>query len=495
MSSTIYNRLNLNSSSPSVNKDYVRFTAGLFHNRRAISIRIKLTSDINTTTNNGLYSILSRFISSGTPNGFILRFEAGKIRLLYYNGGYFGVNSDNNSWTSGQVVDITIVYGATGKLMYIDGVLQTEVGSGSGNTGVIASDTSIGGIFNLDTQWGFFIASNLQIWDNALTSTEINNLIGVIPDVSATGLVECFPFADETGATTTGIKGNTGTINTSNVGGTTYIDSTIREDYTFDPIPPDPSGNEFLQKQILKATNQLYPTGRAFNMLNGTELSNLHKALIKSESLAFENAKGILNHILPDNDGFGTDDAALWENRLGLITNTAVSLADRKLAIQRKMNQPGEYPAKQSAGYLEEQLQAAGFTVYVHENIPETDIYDFLITNNTVRFGPNRMGTFRYNSTVPNYNSLFDVIRMNTVRMGAVRFNQKVYLNKVANHIEEYKDAYFPIYDNFRSTFFIGGITKGDFANVPLARKEEFRQLILKIKPVQTIGYLLINYI
>jgi len=41
---------------------------------------------------------------------------------------------------------------------------------------------------------------------------------------------------------------------------------------------------------------------------------------------------------------------------------------------------------------------------------------------------------------------------------------------------------------------FVGGVTVGSFANVPLARKNEFRQLILKSKPLHAVGYLFINY-
>ena len=46
-----------------------------------------------------------------------------------------------------------------------------------------------------------------------------------------------------------------------------------------------------------------------------------------------------------------------------------------------------------------------------------------------------------------------------------------------------------------RSSFFIAGVTATDMANILLNRKEEFRQLVLRIKPVQSVGILLINYV
>lgn len=488
--SSVYQQLNLDKTY----NDRLNLNT-LLNGARCIQFDFKtpVTIDSSWSTDNAL---VGRNTGSN-QNEIVIWFQksVGTLRfLLRFGATTYFIDSDVTSWTSDTWYNVTCQIDASnGMEMYVNGVKQTDTEFSA--TGAIPSiaDDSFLGCFGFNVWQGDFSFKNVKIWNVSKTSGEISTELNYIPTASDTGLIEALPFLNETGATTTGVKGNTGTISTLNAGGVTYVDNVVRE--LINPPEPGPAGPTFNELQIRKVSKQLYPTGRAYNQNTGTVIESLHNALSKSESQAFEDAKGVLNHILPDNANFLADDAALWENRLGLITNTAVSLADRKLAIQRKMNQPGEYPAKQSADYLEEQLQAAGFSVYVHENIPEVDIYNFLITNNTVRFGPNRMGTFRYNSTVPNYNSLFDVIRMNTVRMGAVRFNQKVYLNKVANHIEEYKDAYFPIYNNFRSTFFIGGITKGDFANVTAARKEEFRQLILKIKPVQTIGYLLINYV
>ena len=52
----------------------------------------------------------------------------------------------------------------------------------------------------------------------------------------------------------------------------------------------------------------------------------------------------------------------------------------------------------------------------------------------------------------------------------------------------------FDIGDNYKSTFFIGGAVLGDFANVPFQREKEFRQLVLKLKPDQTIAFIFINF-
>lgn len=234
-----------------------------------------------------------------------------------------------------------------------------------------------------------------------------------------------------------------------------------------------------LSDTLLKLTKQFYPTGRAFKMFDGGYLEAFHIAVNKSEERAYNAAIAIHNSILPDNANFSTDDATDWERRLGLITNSLVSLPDRMLAIKRKLNYPGLNPAKGHFQHLEYQLQLAGFDVYVYENrFPDypTGYYTqtpFEITGNS---------------------GLFTTVRHGPIQHGQVKHGV-VYNNKIANHIDESLDLNFDIGSSYRSTFFIGGNPLGTFANVDVNRKDEFRQLILKIKFVQDIGFLFINYV
>jgi len=61
--------------------------------------------------------------------------------------------------------------------------------------------------------------------------------------------------------------------------------------------------------------------------------------------------------------------------------------------------------------------------------------------------------------------------------------------------VDEVLDSYFLIGANYRSTFFIAGSSLTTPASVDINRKNEFRQLILKIKPVQTVALLNLNYV
>lgn len=227
--------------------------------------------------------------------------------------------------------------------------------------------------------------------------------------------------------------------------------------------------------KLTSLTKQLYPTGRAWKLPFDGVLDRLHKALYISEEQAYNDATSILNCILPDNANFTVQDANDWEIRLGLVPNNFISLDDRKLAIARKLNQPGIAPAKSNWRYLQKQLRDAGFDVYVHENIflpgPVTKT-PFELTGDAsfmsaLQYGDGQYGDFQYGGKFTKF---------------------------VANHISETLDWQYNL-TNLRKTFFIGGVNVGDFANVDVTRKDEFRQLILTIKPVHTVGFLLINYI
>lgn len=250
------------------------------------------------------------------------------------------------------------------------------------------------------------------------------------------------------------------------------------------------------KEQILDLTNQLLPTGRAFNNnnVNGPK-DGLIKALSESMDRAVNDSNLTLDSVLPDNDNFTADDATRWEERLGMITNTSTTLSDRKLAIIVKLNHPGDIPARQSGNYLQDVLQAAGFNVYVHENLQEQTITQVLSNNqNITQLGQKRLGTFRLSNVYTYYNGLFSVLRLGQTRLGTSRLNEYYYTQVIANKIDYRMDTPFNVGTNLKRTFFIGGSTLGEFANIDINRREEFRQLILKTKPIRTVGYLLINY-
>jgi uncharacterized protein YmfQ (DUF2313 family) len=248
-------------------------------------------------------------------------------------------------------------------------------------------------------------------------------------------------------------------------------------------------------QQLLSLSKQLFPTGRAFRIPANSLKEKVEKGLLASEERAYNDAVGILDSILPDNDNFTAEDATRWEQRLGMIVNPDVDLEDRKAAIIRKYNHPGTILARQSAGYIQEQLQLAGFDVYVHENIPEQSIIDLLQSNSLIpQWGGFEFGELEFGDALTIFDNLLDHSEFGELEFGTFEWGQIFYNQKIANSIDHEKDIYFDIGTDAKKTFYIGAAIKGEFATVDTNRRDEFRSIVLKTKPTETIGFALINY-
>lgn len=224
---------------------------------------------------------------------------------------------------------------------------------------------------------------------------------------------------------------------------------------------------------LLNLTIRLLPTGRAFKVPFDGFQKGVYRALAQSEADWANEATGILDEVLADNDNFTEENAAAWERRLAIRANSGTSLADRKAAILRKYASPGNIPARQHYLYLQRELQAAGFNVYVHENRQPDGFGGYQTIPIEAVIG-SQLGTFQ----------------LGQQQLGPGLGN----LNIIAKYIDEVLDQNFVLPTDLRSTFFIGDATLGDLATVPAIRKDEFRELVLRIKPAQTVGILLVTY-
>ena len=250
-------------------------------------------------------------------------------------------------------------------------------------------------------------------------------------------------------------------------------------------------------EQIQNLFRQLLPTGRAFRLPVNGYGDKLNKALSLSENKAWTDALSTFDSAIPDNINgtFTHADATDWERRLGLVqyspdaytlvpqhfphpplmVPTQPPLATRIQAILQQYNYPGPILARGFWKYIQDQLRAAGFDVYVYEN-------RFLVGGNWVTKSPTDIigGTLTDNE--------LDDHELDDAELGGG------YNNIIANSVDPNVDSYFDTGANLRSTFFIGGATLGTWAYVPLVQQQQFRQMLLKIKPVQTVGFLLVIY-
>lgn len=230
------------------------------------------------------------------------------------------------------------------------------------------------------------------------------------------------------------------------------------------------SSRETLTDILIGLVRQLYPTGRAWWMKRFGIFYRLHLAINITFIRFIEACELTIDSAFPDNDNFDENDCLLWEYRLGLITNTSLSLAVRKQAILRKMAYPSNQKARQSPLFIQTQLQLAGFNVFVHENTKPyrtpADIVEIGL-NNTQHGGVTQHGDGTQHGSLG-----FDVIA------------------NLAVPNETYS-----VGSNLWATFFIGGETLGDVASIDENRLVEFKELVLKLKPAHTVVYTFLNYV
>lgn len=238
--------------------------------------------------------------------------------------------------------------------------------------------------------------------------------------------------------------------------------------------------------QIRDLFRQLLPTGRAFRGPVNGYMDTLNEALSISENKAYIDMLSIFNDMILDNVGnvtanfindatFGGNDASDWERRLGLIDGSGLPMATRVNLIVQQFNYPGSFLWRGNYLYVQSQLQLAGFNVFVYEN-------RFFVNPNWISKSPlaitggvgvdDQHGDFEHGDGV----------------------HGGVYGQIVANSILNSVDLSFYVSPDYNSTFFIGGPTLGSFAAVPAALEQQFRQLILRLKPVQAVAYLFVVY-
>jgi hypothetical protein len=205
-------------------------------------------------------------------------------------------------------------------------------------------------------------------------------------------------------------------------------------------------------------------------------MSRYQLAIAGVYAQSYEDAVGVMDALLPDNDNFTTDDATRWERALGIYRVTGTSLSDRKLAIMQKLTYPVGNVYVQHYLFIQEQLRAAGFDVYVYEN----------------RFDDG-MGGYITKTPAQIIGVTPDDAIFGNIQFGQVQFGSG-YHNKIVQYIEEDKDAGFSI-GNWRTTFYVAGSDITTFADIPTARKDEFRQLLISIKQIEMVGFLFVNYV
>lgn len=241
--------------------------------------------------------------------------------------------------------------------------------------------------------------------------------------------------------------------------------------HRFPTIKPD-------SKKMSDLVNLLYPTGRAWNLPESSNYRKLHNSFNLSFLKVKDFMKSMVDSYIPDNDSFNSDNCSFWEQKLGLISNDETPLEIRKNIILRKISFPKGIEARQGLAYIQNQIDLYGFECEIRENIFQK---------------PD--GSFYHEDPVSFLNlTAVETQHGNPTQHGVNIQHGKSSYDVIANSMD---DEVFNLggNQNLWATFFI---TSKESINqpaiIPLNRKREFRELILKLKPAQLIAFCLTKY-
>ena len=227
--------------------------------------------------------------------------------------------------------------------------------------------------------------------------------------------------------------------------------------------------DDIIVTELTNLVDELYPTGRAFYKPKGGTFDLLHDAINLSFLRFINEYTNLINASIPDNENFTKEDASFLEYKYGLTDRTGNDLDFRKSALRRKIGHPNNIKARQGRSFIEDQLRISGFNVRVFENTPPYKT-------------PSEVGGTIVDTTQHGEDT----------QHGEGTFHGGVTFEVIANKIDP--DESYGVGDNLWASFFIGGNELGQTAVIPESRRDEFRELVLKLKPAHLAAYIFVNF-
>lgn len=251
-----------------------------------------------------------------------------------------------------------------------------------------------------------------------------------------------------------------------------------------------------------------FTDGQGNVFVDGTSIgADFNTQILLAETQALSDFNDKMDQLLaqkyPDNPVFDQEDTENWERVFGISPADSMTLEERRQVVVAKQQYPNGVIDRGHWKFIQDQLQANGFDVYLHENRTEA-------TEFTTQCGisqcsdETQCGGFNYPTEV------FEAVEPDPS-----------YTEYCANYLEPELDATVfdpgggtycgsaqcgddtqcsdPVFEDRNQqlsyTCFVSAATYPNKADVPLDRKNEFRELLLKLKPAHVVMILYINYI
>lgn len=241
---------------------------------------------------------------------------------------------------------------------------------------------------------------------------------------------------------------------------------------------------------MISMFKHLLPTGRAWSLTMTKNLRSFFEALVPE---VIESPKEFLTSAALDVFPEYTRELTKWETQFGLTPVAALTIEQRRQRIAAAWSDVGG----QSPAYLQEQLRANGFDVYIHEWwVPGSEAPIGVLRAPVVR-NPLTVINPSYISSPPGVECGEALAQCGeefaqsgnvTNTIGYPLVNKFVYDSQDILYTVPNDPKYWPFF------MYVGGPEFGDVAVVQAARRFEFEALLLKIRPAHLWIGVIVSY-
>lgn len=251
----------------------------------------------------------------------------------------------------------------------------------------------------------------------------------------------------------------------------------------------------------------LLPKSNAFSIFIQKKLTQFFEGLTALP----DDFRKYIDEIFLDIFPSTTRSIELWENEYGIINPSSDDIIRRNTISQKWKDKGG-----QGKDYIQSVLRDAGFDVYVHENNPPVDPANFLVGDFAMVAGGDNAYAGRDDAyagrttngelLVNGFISVTTDQRLFLANAGnAYAGNQNSVAGYFTNFLVENKTYILPTDPLlFPFVFFIGGLATRNINNeletiataeIPAEREQEFKRIILTIKPAQSWVGLIVEFL
>lgn len=249
---------------------------------------------------------------------------------------------------------------------------------------------------------------------------------------------------------------------------------------------------------INDVTEKLFPTGRAHKVDKVGE--DMRLALSDGVERVNDAIDDLINGVLPDNPNFTIDWCLRHERMYGLSVYPSDTLQVRMARILAHITPYPKDVGVLSLQVLQDEIDAAGWAgvLYIHENLDGLYPQDVLpqlsypMQSGDGQLADFQLGGYNYADDYPQFYEWFQLgdYQLGGGILGTIpQFN-----NKIANSLQRIEDLFVNLAP-VENTFYVCGQNLGDIVTLPQADEIPLRQLLLDIKPLNSVGFLLIEYI